>query len=43
VNVTGVPTVEGVSEVAMPVVVVTLLTVCDSAVLLEPVFVASPL
>jgi hypothetical protein len=37
------PAVEGLSEVAMPVVLATLLTVWESAALLEPAFVASPL
>ena len=43
VNVTLVPTVEGVSDVAMLVVLVVPFTVCDSALLLDPAFTASPL
>ena len=42
VKVTLLPTVEGVSDVAMPVVLLAPLTVCDSAVLLEAAFPASP-
>ena len=42
VKVTVVPAVDGVSEVPMPVVLVALLTVCESAVLVEPAFLASP-
>src|SRR6266702_2875020 len=38
VKVTLLPAVEGVSEVAMPVVLATLLTVWESAALLEPAF-----
>ena len=36
VNVTLAPTVEGVREVARPVLLVALLTVCDSVALVEP-------
>ena len=43
VNVTVVPAVEGVNEVAMPVVLVALFTTCDRALLVEPLFDASPL
>jgi hypothetical protein len=43
VNVTLVPAAEGVNELPIPVVLVTPLTVCDSAVLLEVALVASPL
>jgi hypothetical protein len=43
VKVTLAPAVEGVKEVAMPVVLVSLLTVWESAALLEPAFAASPL
>jgi hypothetical protein len=42
VKVTLLPTVEGVSDVAMPVVLLAPLTVCDSAALLEAAFPASP-
>ena len=43
VKVTLLPAVEGVSEVARPVVLATLFTVWESAALLEPAFAASPL
>jgi len=43
VNVTLLPTVEGVSDVAIPVLLPVPLTVCDSVALLDPVFPASPL
>jgi hypothetical protein len=43
VNVTEAPCADGVSEVATAVVLPALLTVCDSAPLLEGLFVASPL
>ena len=43
VKVMLVPAVEGVSELPIPVVLVTLLIVCESAALLEPALVASPL
>ena len=43
VKVTLVPAVEGVSELAIAVVLVTPLTVWDSALLLDVAFVASPL
>src|SRR6266545_3936619 len=42
VRVTVVAALVGVSEVPIPVVLVTLLTVCESAVLLDGAFVASP-
>ena len=42
VNVTLAPTVEGVKEVARLVLLVALLTVCDSVALVEPALVASP-
>src|SRR5947207_2034968 len=43
VKVTLVPTVDGVSELLTPIVLVTLLTVCESAALVEPALVGSPL
>ena len=43
VKVTLPPAVEGVSELPIPVVLVTLLTVWESAALLEPALAASPL
>ena len=43
VKVTLVPTVDGVSELPIPVVLVAMLTVWESAVLLEAAFPASPL
>ena len=43
VKVTLAPTVEGVSEVAMPVVLPVALTVCDRAELLEAALLPSPL
>jgi len=43
VKVTLVPAVEGVSEVMMLVLLITLLTVCGSVALVEIAFVASPL
>src|SRR6266487_3518356 len=43
VKVTLVPAVDGVNELPIPVVLVTLLTVCESAVLLDVALVASPL
>jgi len=43
VNVTLAPNVEGVKDVAMPVLLVALLTVCDNATLVELVFAAFPL
>lgn len=43
VKVTLAPTVEGVSEVAMPVVLPVALTVCESVELLEAALLASPL
>src|SRR6266568_3314084 len=43
VKVTLVPTMDGVSELPIPVVLVTLLTVCESVALVEPALVASPL
>ena len=36
VNVTLAPTVDGVKEVARPVLLVALLTICDSVALVEP-------
>ena len=43
VNITLPPTVEGVTDVASPVVLPTPFTVCDSVGLLEAVLPASPL
>src|SRR5205809_806133 len=43
VKVTLVPAVEGVNELPIPVVLVSLLTVCESALLLDVAFAASPL
>ena len=43
VNVTFVPTVDGVSEVASVVVVGNPFTVCETALLVEPAFAPSPL
>src|SRR5215467_9141941 len=43
VNVTLVPAVDGVSDVARLVVLVALLTTWDSTLLVEPLFAASPL
>jgi len=43
VKVTLAPTVEGVSDVASAVVLVAGLTTCDSAELVEPALLASPL
>jgi hypothetical protein len=42
VKVTLVPTVDGVSDVATPVVLVVALTVCASAALVDPALAASP-
>src|SRR4030095_8028354 len=42
VKVTLVPNVEGFNEVATPVVLAALLTVCESVLLLDPAFAPSP-
>jgi hypothetical protein len=42
VKVTVVPTVDGVSDVAIPVVLLTPLMVCESVLLFEPAFDPSP-